>query len=150
MAATEILRFSVYFGRAGLVLLASALVLIGVALCFFPIDPATATLSDHFSALAGLLMVSAGCVLAMFSHANALKTGGKVAGELLALVFCAASVMGALLVIVNFIPVSKDAPQVPHTAQIPAHGFWLALATIECATSLARMMHAAKKSNAKS
>lgn len=150
MATTETARFSVYLGMAARVLLASTLILLGIALCSFPIDPATATLSDHFSALAGLLMVSAGCGLAMFSHTTALKTGGKFAREFLALVLCVAAAMGALLVIANLISASKDAPQVPHTAQIPAHGFWLALATIECAASLVWMMRAAKKTNAKS
>lgn len=138
-------RFARYFGLTLLLLVAAAITLFGIALCYYPLDPATATLSDRAAALIGLLMVSGGCGGSIIVCKLTFGSGdGKAFREFLALVLGIAMVLGAMLVISNFVPVSKYAPQVPHTAEIPAGGLWLALATVECAGTLAWLIRAEK------
>ena len=138
-------RFVQYFGVTLLTLAAAALILLGTALCFYPLGPATATFSDRATALVGLLMVSGGCGVAIFNCRIAFKSGGaKALREFLALILGIAAVFGAALVISNLVPVSKYAPQVPDAKQIPAGGLWLALATMECAGTLAWLIRAEK------
>ena len=138
-------RFPRYFGLTLLALVAVALTLFGIALCYYPVDPATETLSDRAAALIGLLMVSSGCGAAIVSYRLTFGTGdGKALREFLALILGIAAVFGAALVISNLVPVSKDAPQVPAAKQIPAGGLWLALATMECAGTLAWVIRAEK------
>jgi hypothetical protein len=138
-------RLARYFGLTLLALVAVALTLFGMSLCFYPMDPATATFSDRATALVGLLMVSGGCGAAIFNYRIAFKSGdAKALREFLALILGIAAVFGAALVISNLVPVSKYAPQVPDAKQIPAGGLWLALAAMECAGTLAWLIRAEK------
>jgi hypothetical protein len=138
-------RLARYFVLTLLVLVAAAITMLGMTLCFYPVDPATETFSDRVTTFIGLLMVSGGCGAAMVGYKLALRSGdGKVLKGFLALVFGIAAVFGATLVIGNFIPVSKDVPQVPNPKQIPADGLWLGLATLECAGTLVWLLRAEK------
>jgi hypothetical protein len=138
-------RFASYVGLTLLALVAATVTLLGMALCFYPVDSATATPSDRAAALIGLLMVSGGCGAAIVGYELTLRSGdGKALTEFLALILGIAAVFGVAVVISNFLPVSKYAPQVPHTAEIPAAGLWLVLATGECAGTLAWLIRAEK------
>ena len=141
-------RLARSFGLTLLVLMAAAITLLGIALCFYPVDPSTAAFSDRVAGLIGLLMVSAGCAAAIIGYKLTFGSrDGKALREFLALILGVAAVIGAILVISNFVPVSKYAPQLPHTAQVPAGGLWLALATVECAGTLAWMIRTQKRSH---
>ena len=138
-------RLARSFGLTLLALVAAAITLLGITLCFYPVDPATATFSDRVAALIGLLMVNGGCGAVIIGYKLTFGSGaGKAVREFLALVLGIATVLGAILVISNFVPVSKDVPQVPNPKQIPASGLWLGLATVECAGTLAWLIRAEK------